>query len=87
MPISREEFDEGHIDLAVPIIDLLAGRPAEAFTANEVVTNLTAIFDRRATLGEVAAALEFLVNQGRLERKEIAGSRWYTIASANTGAL
>ena len=79
MPISREEFDQGRIDLAVPIMDLMAGRPAEAFTAPEVLDFLRDVAGRRATLGEIAFALEFLVTRRWALGKVVGGDRRYTI--------
>ena len=78
MPISRDEFEQGRIDLALPIADLLSRRPDLAFTAEEVQQMLRETSARVATLKEVTEALESLVSQRQLEGKEIEGRQWYT---------
>lgn len=82
MPISREEFDERHIDLTVPIAEVLESNPSLAFTAEEMLQDLTELWARRVTLAEVAVALETLVSAGQAARAEFAGQRWYTCTIA-----
>ena len=55
MTISRQEFDEGRIDLSVPILDFLAVR-RDAFTGQAIFEQLIQ-FGRRITLGEVVSSL------------------------------
>ena len=79
MPISREEFEDGRVNLNVPILQYLNARRDEAFTADEVLSALTAVYERRATITEVSGILRTLVNSGDIETKEVSGSRMYTI--------
>jgi Fe2+ or Zn2+ uptake regulation protein len=78
LPISREEFDAGQIDLGIAISEFLTMRREDAFTATEILEQLIR-FGRAATLAEVALTLESLVKLSRVESKEFSGSRWYTI--------
>ena len=80
MPISRREFDEGRFDLTVPILEYLNVRRDDAFAAEEILTQLTGIFDRQATITEVNQALDGMVQRGMVESREIGMSRWYTIS-------
>ena len=77
MPISRQEFDEGRLDLSVPILQFLSLRNGEAFTADEVLDELLNYYGRRVTQTEVVVALEDLVKADRLESKQFAGAIWY----------
>lgn len=73
MTISREEWELGRIDIALPILRLLSRRPDTAFTGQEVQRLLIEIEAREAGLEEVEQALHTLVSQRRIELKEIAG--------------
>ena len=79
MPISREEYRLGRIDLSIPVLDLLSSRPDLAFTSEDVRQLLfqTAFWD--ASPGDVGVALETLRVRGEVEVSEIQGSRWYTV--------
>lgn len=77
MPISREEFDAGHLDVGVPILQFLGLRSGEAFTADEVLDELTGYYGRRVTQAEVVVVLDDLVRDDRLESKQFAGVVWY----------
>ena len=77
MPISRQEFDEGRLDLRVPILQFLSLRSGEAFTADEIFDELMNYYGRRVTQTEVVVALGDLVNSDQLESKQFAGSEWY----------
>ena len=77
MPISRQEFDEGRLDLSVPILQFLSLRNGEAFTADEVLDELLNYYGRRVTETEVVVALEDLVKTDNLESKQFAGAVWY----------
>ena len=79
MPISREEFEDGRVNLNVPILQYLSARREEAFTADEVLYALITVYERRATITEVSGILRTLVNSGNIETKEVSGSRMYTI--------
>ena len=79
MPISREEYRRGRIDLSIPVLDLLASRPNLAFTPEDVRQSLSQTALRDASLDDVDLALEALLVQGVIEMKEIQGSRWYTV--------
>ena len=80
MPISRQEFDDGRLDLGIPVVQYLSIRTEEAFTADEVLYALLEIYERRATIGEVVITLEDLVAAEVMEAKVIAGMSLYTIA-------
>ena len=73
MPISRQEFDEGRLDLSVPIFQFLSLRNGEAFTADELIN----YYGRRVTQTEVVVALDDFVKSDRLESKQFAGAEWY----------
>jgi hypothetical protein len=82
MSISREEFDKGRIELTVPVLwvlqELAATQPQQAFTAAVVYQEFRRRLRYRATtVGEVAFALESLHQQGKIQRREIAGERYY----------
>lgn len=77
MPISRQEFDDGRLDLSVPILQFLSLRNGEAFTADEVLDELLNYYGRRVTETEVVVVLEDLVKADKLESKQIAGAEWY----------
>jgi hypothetical protein len=79
MPISREEFEFGRMDLSVPILQYLGIRRNEAFTPSEILYALTTVYERRATLTEVSGFLMLLVRNGQLETKEVSGAQMYTI--------
>jgi hypothetical protein len=84
MPITRQEFDEGRIDLAVPIVDILEGRPFQAFTAQELLDTLIKDEGQRATILETIGALESLVRRQIVVKKEISGYPMYTIGERQT---
>lgn len=79
MPLSGQEFEEGRINLSHPIRELLAYFSGTAFTLEEVQRLLIATNDRNAELEDTERALESLVGEARVQRKEIAGRRWYTV--------
>ena len=87
MPISQEEFEQERIDLSVPIADILADRPDLAFTAEEVGPLLVHITARSATVDDVREALDRLASVGSVQRKDIAGQRWYTGVRNRLGFL
>ena len=78
MPVSREEYDRGHIDLTVPIADYLDLRREDAFTAAELLEQIIQ-YGRAATIMEVIQALRVLVAHGRVDTKELAGIPRYII--------
>ena len=78
MPVSREEYDRGRVDLTVPIADYLDMRRDDAFTAAELLEQLTQ-WGRAATITDVIQALRALVAQGRVDTKELAGIPRYLI--------
>ena len=80
MPISRQEFEEGRIDLGIPVAEYLSVRREDAFTAQEILEAMLQ-FGRRCTLAEVAQALEALVAQRSVQTKEFAGIPRYIISS------
>ncbi len=80
MPLSREEFQAGHIDLAIPVRQVLESRPELSFNVEEVRELLAQTQARIASVEDVVMALERLVADGRAEIKELGGDRWYTIA-------
>ena len=79
MPISREEFEPGRIDLTLPILRLLTKLPNLAFTADDVHQMLNDSEARGVTLEEVDEALKSLVAQEQIQEREIQGYRWYTV--------
>jgi hypothetical protein len=89
LPISREEFEAGRIDLALPVASLLGSAPELAFTAVEIQRMLMETAARDATLGDILDALETLVSQGKVQRKRVRGSvqEWYSIVRLRLGFL
>ena len=79
MPISRGEFEDGRTDLSVPILQYLNTRSNEAFTPGNILSALTTVYERRATITEVSGFLRALVRNGQLETKEVSGAQMYTI--------
>ena len=79
MPISREEFQAGRIDLTLPVRQLLESRGDLSFNAEEVRELLAQMLARDALIEDVVTALENLVTEGHAEAKEIEGDRWYTM--------
>lgn len=75
MPISRNEFDQGRIDLALPITHLLATSAHLAFTVEEVMLLLLDTAAREAGPDEVKEVLESLASGGQVQAREIEG-RW-----------
>ncbi len=73
MPVSRREFDDGHLSLSIPILQYLGVRSEEAFTADEVFEALIEIYGRRATPGDVIVTLEDLAGSGQVESKRVDG--------------
>ncbi len=60
MPISREELEEGRIDLTIPIVGILTSRPDLGFSAHEIQQLLLETDGRNAPIAEVVWALEIL---------------------------
>ena len=87
MPISREEFDQRRIDVAFPIVKLLAGFLDRALTAVELRQLLIEVEAQVATLEDIEQALATLVSQSRVEETEIGGQRWYIIVRRRLGFL
>lgn len=85
MPISREELEQGRIDVSLPIARLLADRSDLGFGADEVQQLLMDLEGRNIGLDEVEQALEALVGRGRVQMGEVAGRRWYTIVQRRLG--
>ncbi len=79
MPISREEFDQGWIDLTPDVRAILEANPERALTVEEVRRLLTQGFGREATPKEVEEALDRLVEQRRVERRDLRGALYYAI--------
>ena len=84
MPLSREEFDAGRIDLTIPVRQVLETRPDLSFNSEEVRELLLQSQSRQATYEQVVLALEQLVSEGRAIARAIEGGRWYTIAQNET---
>ena len=80
MPISRQEFEDGRINLGIPVTEYLSVWRENAFTAQEDLDSMIQ-FGRRCTLAEVVQALERLVAQEIVQRKEFAGVPRYIIMS------
>lgn len=87
MPLSRREFEEGRIDLAVPIFEVLAGLSGVAFTAEEIRQMVARTYERNSALEETEEALADLISQERVESKEIENERWYTVVRRTLGFL
>ena len=85
MPISREELEEGRIDLTVPIVGILASRPDLGFSAYEIQQLLAETDGRNAPLVEVEEALQVLVQRNRVQMGEIDDQRWYTVVQRGVG--
>ena len=84
MPLSREEFEAGLIDLTIPIRQVLESRPDLSFNSEEVRELLLQSQSRNATYEQVVLALEQMVTDGRAIAKSIAGGKWYTIVESET---
>ncbi len=80
MPLSSEEFQAGHIDLAILVRQVLESRPDLSFNVEEVRELLAQTQARIASVEDVVMALDRLVTEGHAEVKELGGARWYTIA-------
>ena len=65
MPISRDELEQGHIDLTYPVRRVLASRPDLGLSAAETQQLLVEIEGRHAEVVEVEQALESLVLRGQ----------------------
>ncbi len=85
MPISREELEQGRIDITFPIRRVLASRPDLGFSAAETQHLLVEIEGRHAEVVEVERALESLVLRGQVQLRELEGQRWYTIVHRRLG--
>ena len=85
MPVSREELEEGRIDLTFPIVQILAGNPDLGFNAQEIRQLLMEIHGRDASLVEVERALEILVQRDRVQMTEMTDQRWYTVVQRRLG--
>ena len=81
MPISREELEEGRIDLSIPIVGILTCRPDLGFSAHEIQQLLLETDGRNAPIAEVERALEILVQRDRVRMGAIEDQRWYTISA------
>lgn len=87
MTISREEFEAGYIDIALPILEILESRPDLAFSSEFVRQLLAQMHMRIAPYEEVFMALERLVEEGQVQAREINDSRWYTIPAQEPRSL
>ena len=85
MPISREELEEGRIDLTIPIVRILASRPDLGFNAQEIQQPLVETDGRNAPLVEVERALGILVQGNRVQTRELKDQRWYTLVQRRLG--
>ena len=85
MPISREELEEGRIDLTVPIVGILTSRPDLGFSAHEIQQLLLETDGRNAPIAEVERALEILLQRDRVQMGAIEDQRWYTIVQRRLG--
>ncbi len=85
MPLSQEEFELGRSDLAVPLANLLRGFPDQAFAPEEVRQLLMDTEGREAAIEDIVQALEALVAQLRVRKKEIAGQQWYNMPRRRLG--
>ncbi len=77
MPISREEFQDGKIDLSIPILTVLESGKFEAWNAEELYEQLQSRMRNNIGLIEVIGVLGKLVVDGKLEPKEISGKTYY----------
>ena len=57
MPLSRREFDEGRIDLPVPIFEVLTGLAGVACTAEEIRQLVAQTYGRESAIEEFEEAL------------------------------
>jgi len=85
VPISREELEEGRIDLTFPIVQILTDNPDLGFNAQEVRQLLMEKHARDAPLVEVERALEILVQRDRVQMTEMADQRWYNVVQRRLG--
>lgn len=86
MPIPREQFQAGRIDLTLHIRKLLEDHHTHAFTAEEVLVELTKKFEDYFPLEYVTQVLEDLTEKEKcVEAKEIDGKRWYVIIEKELG--
>ena len=85
MPISRQELEEGRIDLTIPIVRILTGRPDLGFNAQEIQQLLVETDARNVPLVEVERALGILVQRNRVQTSELNEQRWYTLVQRRLG--
>ncbi len=77
MPISQEEFEQGRIDLRVPILELLLARRQSAYSVAEIMQLLLEVNNRTAAQSEIQEALTELVQQGQIRTVQIDEVGWY----------
>ena len=76
MPISRDEYEIGEIDISLWVVQFLRERPDYAFTVDEL-SNALASSWRPSQGDELVRALEDLVESKRIECKNIKGIMYY----------
>ena len=85
MPISREELEEGRIDLTFPIVRILTDNPNLGLSAEEVLQLLNEIDGRDPPIVEVERALEILIRRERVQARDVEDQRWYTLVQRRLG--
>ena len=85
MPVSREELEEGRIDLTFPIVRILVDNPNLGLSAEEIQLLLLETDGRDAQLADVEWALELLVQRDRVQMGEIEDQQWYTLVQRRLG--
>lgn len=77
VPITRDEFDTGELNLDATLLAFLREHSDAAFASNELVFELDAQ-GIPVSLDDAAAALSRLVERSRVDSKEIAAPIYYS---------
>lgn len=85
MPISRNEFDQGRIDLALAIAHSLATSAHLAFTVEEVSLLLLDTEAREVTPDVVKEVLESLASEGQVRARRLRASGSILITKWKSG--
>jgi Fe2+ or Zn2+ uptake regulation protein len=87
LPISRKEFESGHIGPVYLILAFLEKNKDSAFTAEEIKNGVLKMIQENfsISLEEVVKTLEILTKEGHVESKDIGKKKWYTVKQRKIG--
>lgn len=84
MPISRDEYEIGAVDIALFIVQFLRERSDHAFTEDELF-NALASSPHATSRDELIRALEGLITSKKVESKNIGGIMYYRYCKKSLG--